>query len=184
DQRRLRDRTPRHQSNIPSDCRCGRQSFLPQHNEEIASACPRAQMRRWRALLPDVREWLVLIPATWVSSAEIVANAAGNKSGSGKLATKGTKNAKNTYPFSPFVATFPHPVCRSVSRRRIPSRCDWRMSCTLQCHGGQTMRSQRISVILGTLLFAAVVARADKVTFDYDRNVNFGKFKTFMWISE
>jgi hypothetical protein len=46
------------------------------------------------------------------------------------------------------------------------------------------MRSQRISVILGTLLFAAVVASADKVTSDYDRNVNFGKFKTYMWIGE
>jgi len=38
--------------------------------------------------------------------------------------------------------------------------------------------------MLGIAFLMAVLARADKVTADYDRSVNFSKFKTFMWIEE
>ena len=43
---------------------------------------------------------------------------------------------------------------------------------------GETMRIQKISVMLGLVLLLAVVAGADKVTLDYDHTVNFAKYKT------
>lgn len=46
------------------------------------------------------------------------------------------------------------------------------------------MRSPRISLVLGLLFLMAGIARADKVTADYDHTVDFSKFKTFMWIHE
>ena len=46
------------------------------------------------------------------------------------------------------------------------------------------MRSPKISLVLGLLFLVAGVARADKVTADYDHSVDFSKFKTFMWIHE
>ena len=46
------------------------------------------------------------------------------------------------------------------------------------------MRQRRIFGLMAILLFSATVAPADKVTSDYDHTVNFGKFKTFMWIHE
>src|SRR5262245_13946085 len=46
------------------------------------------------------------------------------------------------------------------------------------------MRSRRISLVLGIVFLTAAVARADKVTSDYDHSVNFYKYKTFMWIDE
>src|SRR5262245_50515354 len=47
---------------------------------------------------------------------------------------------------------------------------DWHISCTLRRHGG-TMRLQKLSVTLGILFLTAAVARADKVTFDYDHSI-------------
>jgi hypothetical protein len=41
---------------------------------------------------------------------------------------------------------------------------------------------QRISIMLGLVILLAVAARADKVTSDFDHNVNFSKYKTFMWV--
>jgi hypothetical protein len=38
--------------------------------------------------------------------------------------------------------------------------------------------------MLGLLFLTVAVARADKVTADYDHSVNFYKYKTFMWIGE
>src|SRR5262249_17875911 len=46
------------------------------------------------------------------------------------------------------------------------------------------MQLQRISAMLGILFLTAAVARADKVTSDYDHSINFYKYKTFMWIGE
>jgi hypothetical protein len=46
------------------------------------------------------------------------------------------------------------------------------------------MRSPSISVVLGLVFLMASVARADKVTSDYDHTANFSKYKTFMWINE
>ena len=46
------------------------------------------------------------------------------------------------------------------------------------------MRSLNIIIALGILSVAAVVARADKVTSDYNHAVNFSQYKTFMWIQE
>ena len=46
------------------------------------------------------------------------------------------------------------------------------------------MQAHRIWVMLGFALFLAVAARADKVTSDYDRSVDFSKYKTFMWVKE
>src|SRR5262245_27359702 len=46
------------------------------------------------------------------------------------------------------------------------------------------MRSPKIYLGLGLLFLIAGVARADKVTADYDHTVDFSKFKTFMWIQE
>src|SRR5436190_8215229 len=46
------------------------------------------------------------------------------------------------------------------------------------------MRAAVVSVTLGMFFLTAIAVRADKVTTDYDRNVNFSKYKTFMWISE
>jgi hypothetical protein len=46
------------------------------------------------------------------------------------------------------------------------------------------MRRRPISVMLALIYFVAIVARADKVTADYDHAVDFFKYKTFMWISE
>jgi hypothetical protein len=46
------------------------------------------------------------------------------------------------------------------------------------------MQQLKIFALTAILFFAATVARADKVTADYDHTVNFGKFKTFMWIHE
>src|SRR5215831_17015095 len=46
----------------------------------------------------------------------------------------------------------------------------------------KAMRTHKISVMLGLVLLLTVVARADKVTSDYDHTANFGKYKTFMWI--
>ena len=44
------------------------------------------------------------------------------------------------------------------------------------------MRPSGIVITLGMMLLAGVVARADKVTSDYDHEVNFSQYKTFMWI--
>jgi hypothetical protein len=46
----------------------------------------------------------------------------------------------------------------------------------------KAMRTHKISFMLGLVLLLAVVARADKVTSDYDHTANFGNYKTFMWI--
>jgi len=46
------------------------------------------------------------------------------------------------------------------------------------------MDTTKISLTLGLVLLLAVVARADRVTSDYDHTVNFAKYKTFMWIHE
>jgi hypothetical protein len=51
-------------------------------------------------------------------------------------------------------------------------------------HGEDNMRPAGIAVILGILFLMAIVAFADKVTFDYDHSVNFLKYKTFMWVQE
>ena len=46
------------------------------------------------------------------------------------------------------------------------------------------MRQTLVSVTLGLLFLTAITIRADKVTTDFDRTVNFSKYKTFMWIKE
>ena len=46
------------------------------------------------------------------------------------------------------------------------------------------MRQTKIFVVLGILLLTTTALRADKVTFDYDHNVNFSKYRTFMWMQE
>ena len=46
------------------------------------------------------------------------------------------------------------------------------------------MQPPRVTVILVLLFVTASAARADKVTFDYDHNTNFFKYKTFMWVQE
>jgi len=46
------------------------------------------------------------------------------------------------------------------------------------------MRPTKIFVVLGILLLTTTALRADKVTFDYDHNVNFSKYRTFMWMQE
>src|SRR5262249_26555119 len=46
------------------------------------------------------------------------------------------------------------------------------------------MQLQKISVTLGILFLTVAVARADKVTFDYDHSVNFYKYKNFMWLHD
>jgi hypothetical protein len=38
--------------------------------------------------------------------------------------------------------------------------------------------------MLGMMLSAAIVLRADKIRTDFDHSVNFSKFRTFMWIRE
>jgi hypothetical protein len=44
------------------------------------------------------------------------------------------------------------------------------------------MQQLKIFALVAILFSSATVVRADKVTADYDHTVNFGKFKTFMWI--
>src|SRR5215467_11528688 len=52
-------------------------------------------------------------------------------------------------------------------------------------NGGEVIMQQlKIFALTAILFFSATVARADKVTADYDHTVNFGKFKTFMWIHD
>src|SRR5262245_47722833 len=46
------------------------------------------------------------------------------------------------------------------------------------------MHSQRISVLLGLVFLIATWSWADKVTADYDHDINFYKYKTYMWIRE
>ncbi len=46
------------------------------------------------------------------------------------------------------------------------------------------MQSKNISAMLCLVFLLATIARADKVTADYDHSVNFFKYKTFMWIGE
>jgi hypothetical protein len=46
------------------------------------------------------------------------------------------------------------------------------------------MQSRNNFVLLVILILSATVARADKVTADYDHSVNFSKFKTYMWIPD
>jgi hypothetical protein len=46
------------------------------------------------------------------------------------------------------------------------------------------MRIKKLTNILGILFLTAGTALADKVTTDFDRKVDFSKFKTFMWIQE
>jgi hypothetical protein len=46
------------------------------------------------------------------------------------------------------------------------------------------MQQRKIFALIAILFFSATVARADKVTADYDHTVNFAKFKTFMWIPD
>ena len=43
-------------------------------------------------------------------------------------------------------------------------------------------QQHKIFALLAILFFSVAAARADTVTADYDHTVNFGKFKTFMWI--
>jgi hypothetical protein len=43
-------------------------------------------------------------------------------------------------------------------------------------------QQHKIFALLAILFFSVTAARADTVTADYDHSVNFGKFKTFMWI--
>jgi Domain of unknown function (DUF4136) len=61
---------------------------------------------------------------------------------------------------------------------------DWRLFCTVVGIGGDDMQAPRLFVMLGIAFLTATLARADKVTTDYDHNVNFAKYKTFMWIDE
>lgn len=44
------------------------------------------------------------------------------------------------------------------------------------------MQIHKIVFMLGLVFLLAVVARADRVTSDYDRSVDFSKYKTFMWV--
>jgi hypothetical protein len=46
------------------------------------------------------------------------------------------------------------------------------------------MQAPRLSIMLGIVFLTAALARADKVSTDYDRTVNFAKYKTFMWIDQ
>jgi len=46
------------------------------------------------------------------------------------------------------------------------------------------MRARAIYVTLGLILLLAAVARADRVTSDYDHRTDFSKYKTFMWVHE
>src|SRR5262245_46073345 len=46
------------------------------------------------------------------------------------------------------------------------------------------MRPTKIFLVLGILFLTTAAVRADKVTFDYDHNVNFSKYRTFMWMQE
>jgi Domain of unknown function (DUF4136) len=46
------------------------------------------------------------------------------------------------------------------------------------------MRRKVISIMPVILLLTGIVARADKVTSDHDKAVNFFKYKSFMWIKE
>jgi len=46
------------------------------------------------------------------------------------------------------------------------------------------MRPTKIFVVLGILFLTSAAVRADKITFDYDHNVNFSKYRTFMWMQE
>jgi hypothetical protein len=43
-------------------------------------------------------------------------------------------------------------------------------------------QKHKIFALLAILFFSVTATRADTVTADYDHTVNFGKFKTFMWI--
>lgn len=43
-------------------------------------------------------------------------------------------------------------------------------------------KASKIILTLGIVLLLPVIARGDKVTFDYDHSVNFYRYKTFMWI--
>jgi hypothetical protein len=49
---------------------------------------------------------------------------------------------------------------------------------------GDKMQPQKMFLMLGLVLLLASVARADRVTSDYDRAVTFSKYHTFMWIRE
>jgi len=44
------------------------------------------------------------------------------------------------------------------------------------------MRLRRVSIVLGLVILLAVAARADKVTSDFDHDIDFSKYKTFMWV--
>src|SRR5262245_17758551 len=46
------------------------------------------------------------------------------------------------------------------------------------------MRAPRIIPAFVAILFTALFAFADKVRVDYDRHVNFSKFRTFMWLEK
>ena len=46
------------------------------------------------------------------------------------------------------------------------------------------MRPTKIFIVLSIFFLMTTAVRADKVTFDYDHNVNFSKFRTFMWMQE
>src|SRR5215471_5116081 len=46
------------------------------------------------------------------------------------------------------------------------------------------MKSSGLLITLGIICLATTVALADKITSDYDHKVNFGKFRTFMWIKD
>jgi hypothetical protein len=46
------------------------------------------------------------------------------------------------------------------------------------------MRARRIISIFVLILFGTSVAFAHKVRVDYDRSVNFSKYKTFMWVEK
>ena len=46
------------------------------------------------------------------------------------------------------------------------------------------MRPTKIFVVLAILFLTTTAVRADKVTFDYDHNVNFSRYRTFMWMQE
>ena len=46
------------------------------------------------------------------------------------------------------------------------------------------MQIQKILFMLGFVFLLAVVARADRVTSDYDHSVDFSRYRTFMWVHE
>jgi hypothetical protein len=46
------------------------------------------------------------------------------------------------------------------------------------------MRLQRFFILLALFFLATSIARADKVTADYDHTANFSKYRTFMWMHE